>query len=262
MSESDRASFAAFDLSPFFKIFKAYTLFCDAAAACLSLTTRGRAHLTSQTPRRQHSSEVSFVNFAEEAKLDLASHATAAAGERGVCAPRAAASAGSHEPLLRGSPQESGSYPTRPKDIHLENLERQEPTKLIDPMRRRQGDSAAFYKRYARGDPHGEDEARKSTGRQTAHSACLRLRLYARGTMAALAHALAAWRGLLHHQDASATQAHAQRDTSTNRDASTGAIEKGDLVQSVYSWALDLAAFESEELLASARGSGGGDEMV
>mmetsp|Transcript_50821 Transcript_50821/g.163170 ORF Transcript_50821/g.163170 Transcript_50821/m.163170 type:complete len:208 (+) Transcript_50821:209-832(+) len=41
-----------------------------------------------------------------------------------------------------------------------------------------------------------------------------------------------------------------------------GAIEKGDLVQSVYSWALDLAAFESEELLASARGSGGGDEMV
>ncbi|EOD28900.1 hypothetical protein EMIHUDRAFT_456895 [Emiliania huxleyi CCMP1516] len=135
-------------------------------------------------------------------------------------------------------------------------------TKLIDPMRRRQGDSAAFYKRYARGDPHGEDEARKSTGRQTAHSACLRLRLYARGTMAALAHALAAWRGLLHHQDASATQAHAQRDTSTNRNASTGAIEKGDLVQSVYSWALDLAAFESEELLASARGSGGGDEMV
>ena len=97
-------------------------------------------------------------------------------------------------------------------------------TKLIDPMRRRQGDSAAFYKRYARGDPHGEDEARKSTGRQTAHSACLRLRLYARGTMAALAHALAAWRGLLHHQDASATQAHAQRDTSTNRDASTGSI--------------------------------------
>ena len=51
----------------------------------------------------------SFVNLAEEAKLNLASHATAAAGERGVCAPRAAASAGSHEPLLRGSPQESGS---------------------------------------------------------------------------------------------------------------------------------------------------------
>mmetsp|Transcript_7428 Transcript_7428/g.24635 ORF Transcript_7428/g.24635 Transcript_7428/m.24635 type:complete len:210 (-) Transcript_7428:2-631(-) len=209
-------------------------------------------------------------------------------------------------------------------------------------MRRRQGDSAAFYKRYARGDPHGEDEARKSTGRQTAHSACLRLRLYARGTMAALAHALAAWRGLLHHQVPSegdpdvllacvdcgaafslfsrwrvecehchnvfchdclslrhelfdgvrAGSGRTRRRVCSycffqlcarhckarccadlpirtlrrflaRKGISTrGAIEKGDLVQSVYSWALDLAAFESEELLASARGSVGGDEMV
>ena len=79
------------------------------ARAGASRATRGHAHRTSQTPRPEHSSEVSFVNLAEEAKLNLASHATAAAGERGVCAPRAAASAGSHEPLPRGSLQESGS---------------------------------------------------------------------------------------------------------------------------------------------------------
>ena len=81
----------------------------DKCAAGAGRATRGRAHLASQTPRLKHSSEVSFVNLAEEAKLNLAGHATAAAGERGVCAPRAAASAGSHEPLPRRSPQESGS---------------------------------------------------------------------------------------------------------------------------------------------------------
>ena len=58
--------------------------------------------------RNMWCSEVSFVNLAEEAKLNLASHATAAAGERGVCAPRAAASA-DHTSPSRGSPQESGS---------------------------------------------------------------------------------------------------------------------------------------------------------
>ena len=79
------------------------------AWAGASHATRGHAHRTSQPPRPKHSSEVSFVNNAEGAKLNLAGHATAAAGERGVCAPRAAASAGSHEPLPRGSLQESGS---------------------------------------------------------------------------------------------------------------------------------------------------------
>ena len=39
--------------------------------------------------RNMWCSEVSFVNLAEEAKLNLAIHATAAAGERGVCTPRA-----------------------------------------------------------------------------------------------------------------------------------------------------------------------------
>ena len=79
------------------------------ARAGASRATRGHAHLTSQPPRPKHSSEVSFVNVAEEAKLNLAGHATAAAGERGVCAPRAAALAVSHEPLPRRSPPESGS---------------------------------------------------------------------------------------------------------------------------------------------------------
>ena len=77
-----------------------------AAAGCL---TRGRAHRTSQAPRPKHNNENSFVNVAEEVELKLACHATAVAGERGVCAPRTAASAGSHEPLPRRSPQESTS---------------------------------------------------------------------------------------------------------------------------------------------------------
>ena len=77
-----------------------------AAAGCLP---RDRAHRTSQAPRPKHNNENSFVNVAEEVKLKLACHATAVAGERGVCAPRTAASAGSHEPLPRRSPQESGS---------------------------------------------------------------------------------------------------------------------------------------------------------
>ena len=79
------------------------------ARAGASRATRGHAHRISQTPRPEHRSVVGFVNDAEGAKQSLAGHATAAAGERGVCAPRAAASAGSHEPLPRGSPQESGS---------------------------------------------------------------------------------------------------------------------------------------------------------
>ena len=77
-----------------------------AAAGCL---TRGRAHRTSQAPRPKHNNENSFVNVAEEVELRLAGHATAVAGERGVYAPRTAASAGSHEPLPRRAPQESGS---------------------------------------------------------------------------------------------------------------------------------------------------------
>ena len=76
------------------------------AADCI---TRGRAHRRSQAPRPKHNNENSFVNVAEEVELKLACHATAVAGERGVCAPRTAASAGSPEPLPRRSPQESGS---------------------------------------------------------------------------------------------------------------------------------------------------------
>ena len=73
-----------------------------------SRATRGHAHRSSQTPRPEHGGESSSVNDAEAAKLRPACFATAAAGERGRCAPRAAASAGSHEPLPRGSSQEGG----------------------------------------------------------------------------------------------------------------------------------------------------------
>ena len=79
------------------------------AWAGASRATRGHAHRTSQPPHPQHGGEVSLANVAEGAKLALAGHASAAAGERGVCAPRAAAPAGSHEPPPRGSSQESGS---------------------------------------------------------------------------------------------------------------------------------------------------------
>ena len=79
------------------------------AWAGASRATRGHAHRTSQPPHPQHGGEVSLANVAEGAKLALAGYASAAAGEQGVCAPRAAAPAGSHEPPSRGSSQESGS---------------------------------------------------------------------------------------------------------------------------------------------------------
>ena len=72
---------------------------------------RARAHLTSRSPCRKHSNEGSFANLAEKAKLVFASPAAAVAGERGVCAPCAAASARSPRPLLHGSPQESCRTP-------------------------------------------------------------------------------------------------------------------------------------------------------
>ena len=79
------------------------------AWAGASRATRGHAHLTSPPPHSQHGGVVSLANVAEGAKLALAGYASAAAGERGMCAPRAAAPAGSHEPPSRGSSQESES---------------------------------------------------------------------------------------------------------------------------------------------------------
>ena len=78
------------------------------AWAGASRATRGHAHRTSQPPHPQHGGEVSLANVAEGAKLALAGYASAAAGEQGVCAPRAAAPAESHKPPSRGSSQESG----------------------------------------------------------------------------------------------------------------------------------------------------------
>ena len=77
------------------------------ARAGASHATRGHAHRTSQTPRPEHSGEVSSANLAEEAKLDLACHATAAAGERGVCTPRATEPTPSPRRPIRRPSQES-----------------------------------------------------------------------------------------------------------------------------------------------------------
>ena len=79
------------------------------ALAGASRATRGRAHLTSPPPHSQHGGVVSLANDVEGAKLAFAGCASAAAGEQGMCAPRAAAPAESHKPPSRGSSQESGS---------------------------------------------------------------------------------------------------------------------------------------------------------
>ena len=79
------------------------------ALAGASRATRGHAHRTSPPPHSQHGSVVSLANDVEGAKLAFAGCASAAAGEQGMCAPRAAAPAESHKPPSRGSSQESGS---------------------------------------------------------------------------------------------------------------------------------------------------------
>ena len=79
------------------------------AWAVASRATRGHVHLPSQPPPPQHDGEASLANDAEGAKVALAGCASAAAGEQGMCAPRAAARAGSYESPSRGSLQESGS---------------------------------------------------------------------------------------------------------------------------------------------------------
>ena len=79
------------------------------ALAGASRATRGHAHLTSPPPHPQHGGVVSLADDAEGAKLAFAGCASAAAGEQGMCAPRAAAPAESYEPPSRGSSQESES---------------------------------------------------------------------------------------------------------------------------------------------------------
>ncbi|EOD29943.1 hypothetical protein EMIHUDRAFT_233340 [Emiliania huxleyi CCMP1516] len=83
--------------------------FTTSPAVSNSRATRGHAHLTSPPPHSQHGGVVSLANDVEGAKLAFAGCASAAAGEQGMCAPRAAAPAGSYEPPSRGSLQESGS---------------------------------------------------------------------------------------------------------------------------------------------------------
>ena len=77
------------------------------AQAGASRATRGHARRSSHTPRPEPSGEGGSANSAEAAKLALARPARAAAGERGGCAPRAAAPAPSPRRPFRRPSQES-----------------------------------------------------------------------------------------------------------------------------------------------------------
>ena len=76
-----------------------------------SHATRDRAHRVRRSPRRMYNDKVSLANLAGKARPVLTILAAAAAGARGVCAPRAAAPAPSPRRLLRCSPQESCPTP-------------------------------------------------------------------------------------------------------------------------------------------------------